>query len=598
MTIYKAPLADFSFLFDRVLRLDALSNVPGFAEASGDTRGAILEEAGKLSEGVLLPLNESGDREGCRYDAKTHSVTTPKGFKEAYRQFTEGGWSGLASDPDYGGQGLPAVLALAVNEMVVATNWSFAMYPGLSHGAYSAIHTHGSEEQKATYLPKLVAGEWSGTMNLTEPQCGTDLGLIRTKAEPQKDGSYRITGTKIWISGGEQDLTANAIHLVLARISGAPEGIKGISLFIVPKFLVNADGTLGARNGVFCGGLEEKMGIHANATCVMNYEGATGYLIGEPHKGMRAMFTMMNEARLGVGLQGLAISEIAYQNAVAFARERLQGRSLTGPKNEGGPADPIIVHPDVRRMLMDVRAFNEGARALLLWTGLWGDLEYRSSDAKTREKGGDYMALLTPVLKAYFTDQGFQSAVTCQQVLGGSGFTKHFPIEQFVRDARIGMIYEGANGIQALDLVGRKLAQNGGRALFAFLADAGEVADALVARPEFKAYGDRLHETRKFLEDATKWLMENALANPDHAGASSYDYLYLTAYVALGLVWGRMVLAARKALDEGAGEKAFFEAKLVTARHFFERVLPAAQVHAVRAKAGADGLMALAAEAF
>ncbi|NWG45262.1 MAG: acyl-CoA dehydrogenase C-terminal domain-containing protein [Alphaproteobacteria bacterium] len=598
MSVYRAPLRDIGFVLHDVLKIGTYANLPAFSEASPDIVAAVLEEAGRLCENVLYPLNEIGDRQGCTYDPKTHSVKTPEGFKDAYRQFTDGGWVGLSSVPEFGGQGLPAVLGLAVNEMVVSSNWSFSMYPGLSHGAYSAILAHGTDDQRATYLPNLISGKWSGTMNLTEPHCGTDLGLMRTRAEPRGDGSYRITGTKIWISSGEHDLTENTIHLVLAKIPGGPEGIKGISLFIVPKFLVNADGSLGARNAAFCGGLEHKMGIHGNATCVMNYEGATGYLIGEAHKGMRAMFTMMNEARLGVALQGLAISEVAYQNAVAFARDRLQGRSLTGPKNPDGPADPIIVHPDVRRMLMDVRCFNEGARALILWLGLWADLEHRSDDAATRQKGADYMALLTPVVKAYMTDQGFQGAVTSQQVLGGSGFTRHYPLEQFVRDARIGMIYEGANGIQALDLVGRKLAQNGGRGLFAFLAEVGEEAAALSAVDELRPWGNALDDARHFLEEATNWMMENGLRNPDNAGAGSYDYLYLTALVALGLVWSRMIRVCREALAAGTDDRAFHEAKLATARHFFERVLPSAQLHALRVKAGAEGLMTLPAEAF
>jgi hypothetical protein len=597
-SVYRASLEDFSFVLNDYLGLAQYGNLPGFADAGADTVEAILAEAGRIAEEVLLPLNETGDREGCTYDAKTKSVATPKGFKAAYKTFAEGGWTALSADPDYGGQGLPSLVGTAVSQIFSAANWAFAMYPGLSHGAYSALHSHGTPEQKKTYLPKLVSGEWSGTMNLTEPQCGTDLGLMRTKAEPKADGSYAITGTKIWISGGEQDLTSNTVHLVLARISGAPEGIKGVSLFVVPKFFVKVDGSLGARNGVFCGGLEHKMGINANSTCVMNHDGATGWLIGEREKGMRAMFTMMNEARLGVALQGLAISDIAYQNALAFAKERLQGRALTGPKNPSGPADPIIVHPDIRRMLMDVKCFNEGARALLMWTALRGDLETKSPDEKVREHAGDMMALLTPVLKAYFTDQGFANAVKCQQVLGGSGFTKEYPLEQFVRDARIGMIYEGANGIQALDLVGRKLAANGGRAIFSYLSGvdkflADNKSDAFLA-----PWTEGLAKARKEMGEATDWLMTNGLTNFDNAGAASYDYLYLMALTALAATWAGMVATAKAKLDAGAPGKAFYETKLATGRYFLARVLPETSAHLAKIKSGAAPVMALTADEF
>ncbi|MFO1186028.1 MAG: acyl-CoA dehydrogenase C-terminal domain-containing protein [Alphaproteobacteria bacterium] len=600
-TVYRAPVEDFAFVLKDYLGLAHYGNLPGFADAPADVMDAILSEAARFAEKELVPINESGDREGCTYDAATKSVKTPKGFKAAYKSFVEGGWTAMTGDPAYGGQGLPSLLGSCISEMFCSANWSFAMYPGLSHGAYSALHTHGSPEQKRTYLPKLVSGEWSGTMNLTEPQCGTDLGLMRTKAEPQKDGSYAITGTKIWISGGEQDLTTNTVHLVLAKIPGGPDGIKGVSLFVVPKFLVNTDGSLGPRNKAFCGGLEHKMGINANATCVMNYDGATGWLIGEAHKGMRAMFTMMNEARLGVALQGLAISEIAYQNARDFALNRLQGRALTGPKNASGPADPIIVHPDVRRMLMDVKCFNEGARALLLWTALRGDLETKSPDGHVRENAGDMMALLTPVLKAYFTDQGFANAVKCQQVLGGSGFTKEYPLEQFVRDARIGMIYEGANGIQALDLVGRKLAANGGRAIGAFFA---EIDKFLADTKNDKFLGpwtDGLAKARKELGEATDWLMTNALTDFDNAGAASYDYLYLMALTALSATWAGIVATAKAKLDKGglgAGEKAFLETKIATARYFLARVLPESSAHLAKLKSGAAPVMALTAERF
>jgi len=599
--IYRAPVEDFAFVLKDYLGLAHYGNLAGFADAPADVVDAILGEAARFAEKELLPINEAGDREGCTYDAATKTVKTPTGFKAAYKAFAAGGWTSMTGDPDYGGQGLPALLGSCVSEMFVAVNWSFAMYPGLSHGAYSALHAHGSPEQKRTYLPKLVSGEWAGTMNLTEPQCGTDLGLMRTKAESQEDGSYAITGTKIWISGGEQDLTANTVHLVLAKIPGGPEGIKGVSLFVVPKFLVNKDGSLGARNKAYCGALEHKMGIHGNATCVMNYDSATGWLVGEAHKGMRAMFTMMNEARLGVALQGLAISEIAYQNAAAFAKERRQGRALSGPKDANAPADPIIVHPDVRRMLMDTRCFNEGARALLLWTALRGDLEHKSPDAKARENAGDMMALLTPVLKAYFTDQGFANAVKCQQVLGGAGFTKEYPLEQFVRDARIGMIYEGANGIQALDLVGRKLAANGGRAIGTFFAEIDKFLADTKTDKFLAPWTEGLANARKELGEATDWLMTNALSDFDNAGAASHDYLYLMALTALAATWAGIVATAKAKLDRGglsAGENAFLVAKIATARYFLLRVLPESSAHLAKLKSGAAPMMALAADAF
>ncbi|MEM9810198.1 MAG: acyl-CoA dehydrogenase family protein, partial [Pseudomonadota bacterium] len=456
MPVYEAPVRDMQFLLHDVLKLQNYSNLPGFADADKDTIDAFLEEAGKWHRDVLAPLNRVGDVEGAQRN-DDGSVTTPTGFKDAYKQFCENGFGALAMDPNYGGQGLPVTLAYAINEMTSSANQAFAMYPGLSAGAWRAIHAAASDEQKQTYLPKMTTGEWTGTMNLTEPQCGTDLGLIRTKAVPQDDGTYKISGQKIWISAGEHDMADNIIHLVLARIEGAPEGIKGISLFIVPKFMVGEDGSLGERNNVSCGGLEEKMGIHGNATCVMNYDEATGFLVGEEHKGMRAMFIMMNEARLGVGMQGYSAAEVAMQNAAAFARDRLQSRSVTGVKAPDKPADPIIVHPDVRRMLMDTRAFVEGARALTYWAALHEDMSHKAPDEGDRQKSNDYMALLTPVIKAYMTDKGSKGANDSLQVFGGSGYTEEWGMSQFVRDVRIALIYEGTNGIQALDLVGRKL---------------------------------------------------------------------------------------------------------------------------------------------
>lgn len=470
MPIYKAPVEDVNFLLNDVFQIDRYDNLAGFSDASSDVREAILGEAAKLAEEVLQPLNRVGDLEGCKR-ADDGSVTTPKGFKEAFKQVAEGGWLGLSAPTEFGGQGLPVTLSQAVNEFQISANMAFSMYGGLTMGATAALIVHGTSEQKQTYVPKMVAGEWTGTMNLTEPQCGTDLGMLRTKAVRQADGSFRITGTKIFISAGEHDLASNIIHLVLARIEGAPAGIKGVSLFVVPKFLVNADGSVGQRNGVACGSIEHKMGIHGNSTCVMNYDSATGWLIGEENKGMQGMFVMMNEARLGVAVQGLAQSEVAYQNAVAYARERIQGRSLTGTKAPDKPADPIIVHPDVRRTLLSIRAFNEAARAFVMWTALKSDVAHRSEDPKDRQAADDHMGLMTPVLKGFLTEYGFANAVQAQQMYGGHGYIAEQGMEQFVRDARIAMIYEGANGIQALDLVGRKLPRDGGRAIMAFFGE-------------------------------------------------------------------------------------------------------------------------------
>ncbi len=453
---YQPPVRDHAFILRDVLNIDQHGALPGFSDAPFDVVEQILEAAAQFTGEVLAPLNTVGDKTGCKLDPVTNTVTTPPGFKDAYKQMCEGGWTAIGSDPAYGGQGLPHVVNLAFSEMSSSANMAFSMYPGLAHGAYSAIHVGGSDEQKQTYLPKMVSGEWTGTMNLTEPHCGTDLGLLRTKAVPQADGSYKITGQKIWISAGEHDMADNIVHLVLARIEGAPAGVKGISLFIVPKFIPNADGSVGPRNeGAKCVGLEEKMGIHGNATCVMQYDDAVGYLIGEENSGLKIMFVMMNEARLGVGMQGVAQGEAAYQAAVAFAKDRLQGRSLTGPKNAEAPADPIIVHPDVRRMLLESKALIEGGRAFLFWTALHGDLSHVHPDPAVREKSSDYMGLMTPVLKGYLTDKGFQVCSNAVQVHGGSGFTEHFPVSQFMRDCRIALIYEGTNGVQALDLVGR-----------------------------------------------------------------------------------------------------------------------------------------------
>ena len=594
MPVYKAPVDEVLFLLNDVFQISRYNNLPGFADASPDLIEPILAEAAKLCEQVVQPLNLPGDREGCtRHD--DGSVTTPKGFKDAYRQYAEGGWMGISAPTEFGGQGLPETLTVIVNEMMASANMAFAMYPGLTQGAIAAILRHGTPEQKAAYLPKMIEGRWTGTMNLTEPHCGTDLGLLRTKAVKQGDGSYKITGTKIFISAGEHDLSENIVHLVLARIEGAPAGIRGTTLFIVPKFLLKADGSPGSRNGVSCGSIEEKMGIHANSTCVMNYDEATGFLIGEENRGINAMFTMMNEARLGVGVQGLAVSEVAYQNAATYARDRLQGRALGGAKFPDKPADPIIVHPDVRRMLMTMRAFNEAGRALLIWTSFQGDVVHRSPDDKARQAGDDHMGLLTPVLKAMLTDQGFANAVQAQQVYGGHGYIAEHGMEQFVRDARIAMIYEGANGIQALDLVGRKLPKDGGRAMQAFF---GEAQGYIKAHGDdaMKPYVGPLTAALGHLQQATMWLMQNAMAKPDNAGAGAADYLGLFGLCALGYMWCRMAEAAQAKLAAGADER--MKAKLVTGRFFMERMLPETATHLARIQAGAASTMELPAEAF
>jgi acyl-CoA dehydrogenase len=596
MPSYKAPVDDVLFLLKDVFHLERYDNLPGFADANIETLSAILSEGGKFCEQVLQPLNRIGDTEGCKRNTDG-SVTTPKGFKDAYKQMAEGGWIGLSAETEFGGQGLPYTVAAAFNEFVSASNMAFGMYPGLSMGAYRALSTHGNEDQKKMYLPKLASGEWSGTMNLTEPQCGTDLGLIRTKAVPQKDGSYKITGTKIFISAGEHDLSKNIIHLVLARIEGAPEGVKGISLFVTPKLNVNADGSVGGPNGVTCGSIEEKMGIHGNSTCVINYDGATSWLIGEANRGLNAMFVMMNDARLGVGIQGLALSEVSYQNAAQYAKDRLQGRSISGVKESSKPADPIIVHPDIRRMLMTVRAFNEAARALMLWTALKADVAHQSDDEKTRQAADDHMSLITPVIKGVFTDKGFDNAVMAQQVFGGHGYIKEHGMEQFVRDARIAMIYEGANGIQALDLVGRKLGKDGGRALMTFF---GEVSTFVKENSgdDMKPYVVPLQNALGHLQQAGMWFMQNAVKAPDNAGAGSYDFMHLFGLVALGYMWAQIAKAALAIKKNGNGAGLRMDAKLVTGKFFMERMLPETAAHLARIQAGAGSMMELPTEAF
>ncbi len=593
---YRPPVREHLFLLREVLDIGQYGNLAAFAEAPLDLIEQILEESGRFSAEILAPLNRVGDKEGCVWHANG-AVTTPTGFKAAYEALVAGGWPALGAAAEFGGQGLPSVVGLAFSEMSSSANMAFSMYPGLTHGAYSAILNGGSDAQKSLYLPRLASGEWAGTMNLTEPQCGTDLGLLRTKAVPAGDGAYQISGEKIWISGGEQDLTDNIVHLVLARIKGAPAGVRGISLFIVPKFIPNADGSLGARNAVACAGLEEKMGIHGNATCVMAYEAATGWLVGEENRGVALMFVMMNEARLGVGLQGLAQGEAAYQAAAGFACERLQGRSLTGPKNADGPADPILVHPDVRRMLMDARAVLEAGRALLLWTALRGDLAHQHPDETVRQAGEDTMGLLTPVLKGYLTDRGFSICSDAMQVHGGAGFTEHFPVSQYLRDSRIALIYEGTNGIQALDLVGRKLAAKGGRAVMAVFAEIDAFVEAHTGDTALAPFVQALAAVKAQLQEATMWLMENGLANPDNAAAASTDYLHLFGLTGLAYMWALMAKAAMTRIAGGETDP-FYANKLIVGRYFIERVLPDGGARLAKLQTGSATMMSFPAEGF
>ena len=591
MPIYNAPTKDIQFVLHDLLKVSE-QDIPGFEDLDRDFTNAVVEEAGKVASEVLHPLNVVGDKEGCVMENGV--VRTPTGFKEAFQQMKDGGWTAMDCDPEYGGQGLPYVIHTAAQEPFVSANMAFNMYQGLTHGAYSAIHAHGSDAQKQMYLPKMVTCEWTGTMNLTEPHCGTDLGLMRTKAVPNGDGSYKISGQKIFISAGEHDMADNIIHLVLGKIQGAPEGIKGVSLFIVPKFLVNEDGSLGARNGVSVGKIEEKMGIHGNSTCVMNYDEATGYLLGEEHKGMRAMFTMMNEARLGVGLQGYAQAESAYQNAVAYANDRLQGRAVTGAANPEGPADPLIVHPDIRRNLMDQKSFVEGARAFTFWGAYLIDRAHKNKDAEA----DGLISLMTPVIKGFLTDKGFEYATAAQQVYGGHGYIEEWGMSQYARDARIAMIYEGANGVQALDLVGRKLAQDGGKHVMAFF----DMVKTFIKENESnealnKEFLTPLKAASKDLQAAGMYFMQNA-TKPNNALSGSYDFMHMMGHVCLGLMWARMAKAATEALESGASDKVFYETKIATGRYYMARQLPATAMHLSRINSGGDTIMALDAANF
>ncbi len=592
MHAYKAPLRDMRYVLFELLGGDDLTALPGFEDFSRDTIDAVLEEAAKICEEVLQPLNRSGDEEGCAFENGV--VRTPKGFREAYDTFREGGWTGIACDPDFGGQGLPAAVNILVEEMICASNLSYGMYPGLSHGAYVSVHAYGSDELKQTYLPKLVDGTWSGTMCLTEPHCGTDLGLLRTRAVPNGDGSYQITGTKIFISAGEHDLTENIIHLVLAKLPDAPRGVKGISLFLVPKFLVKPDGSLGPRNGVACGSIEHKMGIKASATCVMNFDGARGWLIGEPHKGMQAMFAMMNAERLAVGVQGLGLAEASYQGAAAYALERLQGRALSGPKYPDKPADPLLVHPDIRRMLLTQRAYIEGSRALAVWAAKNLDLAKRHPDPAERGKAEDFIAVITPVVKALMTDLGFEATNLGVQVFGGHGYIRENGMEQFVRDGRIAQIYEGANGIQALDLVGRKMPAHAGRFLRSVFHPISDHIAAKKAEPALAEFITPLEKAFVRLQQATTFVAQKGMARPDEAGAAASEYLRLFGLTVLAYLWAKM---AEDSLAKAEAD-GFYRAKVLTARFFMERLLPQTGALLQAITSGAKTMMAFEDAAF
>ncbi|TFZ05222.1 acyl-CoA dehydrogenase [Ramlibacter henchirensis] len=591
MPTYTPPLRDLQFVMHEVLKVaDEYKAMPAHAEVDEETINAILEEGGKFASEVTFPLNQTGDTEGCKLDPKTHEVATPKGFKEAYAKYVEGGWPALSADPEYGGQGLPIVVNQAIYEMLNSANQAWTMYPGLTHGAYEALHEHGTPEQKKMYLPKLTSGEWTGTMCLTEPHCGTDLGLLRTKAEPQSDGTYKITGNKIFISAGEHDLVSNIVHLVLARLPDAPQGSKGISLFIVPKFLVNPDGSLGQRNGIWCGGLEHKMGIHGNATAQIVLDGAVGTLVGEPNKGLQAMFVMMNAARLGVGMQSLGLTEVAFQNALAYAKDRIQMRSLSGPKAKDKPADPIIVHPDVRKMLLTAKAYAEGGRALSLYSALLIDRELNHPDEKVRKEAAEMVALLTPIVKAFLTDNGHIATNACLQVFGGHGFIAEWGMEQFVRDNRINMIYEGTNTVQSLDLLGRKVLGNQGATLRKF----GKLVAQLVEEEGVnEKMAEFINPIAMLGEQLTRFTTEigfKAFQNPDEVGGAAVDYLRVLGHLVFGYFFARMAQVALREIAAGNTDP-FYKAKLQTARFYFARLFPETATLMRTARAGVRSLL-------
>jgi len=591
MPIYTPPLRDMQFVMNEVLDVPAaLQHMPAHADLDTDTIAAILEEGGKFAAEVLLPLNSVGDRQGCQLNTQTHEVTTPQGFKQAFAQYVQGGWTALSCDPNYGGQGLPLVVNQCFYEMLNSANQAWTMYPGLTHGAYECLHAHGTEEQKRLYLPKLTSGEWTGTMCLTEAHCGTDLGLLRTKAEPRADGSYELSGNKIFISAGEHDFVSNIVHLVLARLPDAPAGSKGISLFVVPKYQVNADGTVGERNGIYCGGLEHKMGIHGNATCQMVLDKAVGTLVGQPHKGLAAMFVMMNAARIGVGMQSLGLTEVAYQNALAYAKERIQSRSLSGVKNPSQPADSILVHPDVRKMLLTAKAYAEGGRALNLYCALLIDQELNHPDEAVRKEAAEMVAMLTPIVKAFITDNGWIATSSCMQVLGGHGFISEWGMEQFVRDARINMIYEGTNTIQSLDLLGRKVLGNQGATLKKFGKMIADLVAAEAGNEDMAVFLQPLAKLGQQMTAFTGEIGMKALSNADEVGAAAVDYLRVTGHLVFGYFWARMAQVALKKIAEGSNEP-FYKAKIQTARFYYSRLFPETASLMLTARSGSYVLM-------
>ena len=596
MAEYKAPLRDMRFVLNEVFNLDEHYQTLGLEEVNSDLVNAFLEEGAKFSENELSPLNRSGDEEGCQWN--DGEVTTPKGFKEAYAKYVEGGWPAMGGAPEFGGQGLPGSAGIAISEMTGTANWSWSMYPGLSHGAVATIEEHGTEQQQNTYLPKLISGEWTGTMCLTEPHCGSDLGLLKTKAEPQADGSYKVSGTKIFISAGEHDMAENIVHIVLARLPGAPEGTKGISLFIVPKFLVNEDGSLGARNGVTCGSIEHKMGIKASATCVMNFDGATGYLIGPENRGLNCMFTFMNFARLGTAIQGVAHAEAGFQGGLKYAKERLAMRSLSGPKNANGPADPIIVHPDVRRMLLTAKAFAEGGRAMVYWASMLGDTVKLGKTEEERKEADELMAFITPIAKAFITETGLEAANHGVQIYGGHGFIREWGMEQNVRDARISTLYEGTTGIQALDLLGRKVLQTQGAALRKFTKIMHKFCETHADNADLKEFVEPLVKLNKEWGEMTMAIGMKAMQNPENAGAAAVDYLMYSGYVVTGYLWALMAKTAQDKLAAGAGDEDFYKAKISTARFYFKRLLPRTVSHKLAIEGGLECLMDLDAEHF